>query len=103
MIGPGKPIDTNRFLSLASINLGGCHGSTAPPASTRKPASLRLGFPAGIGWTGYKPRRGLADLLGIQQWAAVIGGSLGGMQALRWSISFPERVRHCSVIASAPN
>ena len=101
-IGPGKAIDTNRFFVIALNNIGGCHGSTGP--SSINPAS---GNPWGPDfpmvtvrdWVNSQAR--LADALGIQQWAAVIGGSLGGMQALQWSIDYPDRVRHAVVIASA--
>ena len=103
MIGPGKPIDTNRFFVVGLNNLGGCHGSTGPssidPASGKPYGSA---FPLILVSDWVQSQARLADLLGIQQWAAVIGGSLGGMQALRWSISFPQRVRYCLVIASAP-
>lgn len=102
-IGPGKPIDTNKFFVVSLNNLGGCNGSTGP--SSLNPASDKpygADFPVMTveDWVHSQAR--LADLLGVQQWAAVIGGSLGGMQALQWSISYPERVRHCLAIASAP-
>ena len=103
MIGPGKPIDTNRFFVVSLNNLGGCHGSTGP-SSINPATGKRWGadFPivAVSDWVEAQAR--LADLLGIDAWAAVIGGSLGGMQALRWTISQPERVRNAIVIASAP-
>ncbi|WP_046167352.1 homoserine O-succinyltransferase MetX [Chromobacterium vaccinii] len=103
MIGPGKPIDTRRFFVVGVNNLGGCHGSTGP--SSVNPAT---GLPWGSAfpvvtvpdWVTSQAR--LADRLGIDRWAAVIGGSLGGMQALHWSIAYPERVAHALVIASAP-
>ena len=102
-IGPGKPIDTDKFFVVSLNNLGGCNGSTGP--SSLNPAS---GKPYGADfpvmtvedWVNSQAR--LADLLGIRQWAAVVGGSLGGMQALQWTIGHPERVRHCLCIASAP-
>lgn len=102
-IGPGKPIDTNKFFVVSLNNLGGCHGSTGP--NSRNPATGRIygaDFPVVTveDWVHSQAR--LADRLGIQQWAAVVGGSLGGMQALQWSISYPERVRHCVSIAAAP-
>ncbi len=102
-IGPGKPIDTNKFFVVSLNNLGGCHGSTGP--SSRNPATGRTygaDFPVVTveDWVHSQAR--LADRLGIQQWAAVVGGSLGGMQALQWTISYPERVRHCVSIAAAP-
>jgi homoserine O-acetyltransferase len=102
-IGPGKPIDTNRFFVVALNNLGGCNGSTGPtslnPASG-KPYGADFPVVTVEDWVHSQAR--LADRLGIQQWAAVVGGSLGGMQALQWTISYPERVRHCLCIASAP-
>ncbi len=102
-IGPGKAIDTNKFFVVSLNNLGGCHGSTGP--NSRNPATGRIygaDFPVVTveDWVHSQAR--LADRLGIQQWAAVVGGSLGGMQALQWSISYPERVRHCVSIAAAP-
>ena len=102
-IGPGKPIDTNKFFVDSLNNLGGCNGSTGPssinPASG-KPFGADFPMMTVEDWVHSQAR--LADCLGIQQWAAVVGGSLGGMQGLQWSISYPERVRHCLAIASAP-
>lgn len=102
-IGPGKPIDTNRFFVVSSNNLGGCGGSTGP--QTTNPATGRTygpDFPiiTTRDWVCSQAR--LADALGIERWAAVVGGSLGGMQALQWSIDFPARCRHAVVIAAAP-
>ncbi|MBF8776130.1 homoserine O-succinyltransferase MetX [Pseudomonas fulva] len=102
-IGPGKPIDTNRFFVVSLNNLGGCNGSTGP--SSINPATGKVygaDFPILTveDWVHSQVR--LAERLGIAQWAAVVGGSLGGMQALQWTISYPERVRHCVDIASAP-
>jgi len=102
-IGPGKPIDTNRFFVVALNNLGGCNGSTGPTSinpATGKPYGSDFPVVTVEDWVHSQAR--LADLLGIQQWAAVVGGSLGGMQALQWTMSYPERVRHCLCIASAP-
>jgi len=101
-IGPGKPIDTTRFFVVCLNNLGGCHGSTGP--SSINPATGQAwgsDFPTMRvrDWVHSQAR--LADYLGIDCWAAVIGGSLGGMQAMRWSLEFPERIRHCIVIAAA--
>lgn len=102
-IGPGKPIDTNHFFVVSLNNLGGCSGSTGP-VSTNPETGRIYGpdFPivAVRDWVNSQAR--LADSLGIQQWAAVVGGSLGGMQVLRWSIQFPDRIKHAIVIASAP-
>ena len=101
-IGPGKPIDTNRFFVVSLNNLGGCHGSTGP--SSINPVTGKTWGPdfppmRTTDWVHSQAR--LADLLGIECWAAVIGGSLGGMQAMRWSLEFPDRIRHCIVIAAA--
>jgi len=101
-IGPGKPIDTDRFFVVSLNNIGGCHGSTGP--SSTNPATGRPwgpGFPPlrVRDWVNSQAR--LADHLGIECWAAVIGGSLGGMQAMRWALEYPERVKHCVVIAAA--
>jgi homoserine O-acetyltransferase len=103
MIGPGKPIDTNRFFVVGLNNLGGCHGSTGPSSidpQTGKPYGARFPVVTVEDWVESQAR--LADLLGIRQFAAVVGGSLGGMQALQWSLSYPERVRHVLAIATAP-
>lgn len=103
LVGPGKPLDTDRFFVVGVNNLGGCHGSTGP--SSLNPANGQpwgADFPivAVNDWVHAQAR--LADRLGIDSWAAVVGGSLGGMQALRWTITYPERVRHALVIAAAP-
>lgn len=102
-IGPGKPIDTNKFFVVSLNNLGGCNGSTGPSSTnpaTGKPYGADFPVMTVEDWVHSQAR--LADALGIEQWAAVIGGSLGGMQAMQWTISYPERVRHCLAIASAP-
>ena len=101
-IGPGKPIDTDRFYVVSLNNLGGCHGSTGP--SSINPATGECWGPdfpplRVRDWVSSQAR--LADLLGVECWAAVIGGSLGGMQAMRWSLEYPDRVKHCVVIAAA--
>lgn len=101
-IGPGKPIDTNRFHVVSLNNLGGCHGSTGPSSinpDTGQPWGPDFPNVRVRDWVNSQAK--LADRLGITQWAAVIGGSLGGMQAMRWALEYPERVRHCVVIASA--
>ena len=104
IIGPGRPLDTNRFFIIGVNNLGGCHGSTGPasidPASG-KPWGSRFPLVTVEDWVATHAR--LADHLGIPSFAAVVGGSLGGMQALQWTLTYPERVRHALVIASAPN
>ncbi len=102
-IGPGKPIDTNRFFVVSLNNLGGCNGSTGPSSvnpATGKPYGADFPVLTVEDWVHSQAR--LADRLGIQQWAAIVGGSLGGMQALQWTMTYPERVRHCVDIASAP-
>jgi homoserine O-acetyltransferase/O-succinyltransferase len=104
MIGPGKPLDTNSYFVLGVNNLGGCHGSTGP-ASVNPKTGVPWGadFPVVTveDWVATQAR--LADHLGIARFAAVMGGSLGAMQALQWSVSYPERVRHSLLIACAPN
>ena len=102
-IGPGKAIDTERFFVVSLNNLGGCNGSTGPTSinpATGKPFGADFPVVTVEDWVNSQAR--LADALGIQRWAAVVGGSLGGMQALQWSISYPQRVAHCVAIASAP-
>lgn len=102
-IGPGKPFDTNRFFIVCLNNIGGCAGSTGPTTvnpDTGEPWGPDFPIVTVRDWVKTQAR--LADRLGIDQWAAVIGGSLGGMQVLRWSISYPERLRHAIVIAAAP-
>lgn len=102
-IGPGKPIDTNKFFVIGVNNLGGCHGSSGPnqiDPETGKPFGPEFPIVTVNDWVESQAR--LADYFGIEQFAAIIGGSLGGMQALQWSINYPERLRHCMVIAAAP-
>ncbi len=102
-VGPGKPIDTDRFFVVCSNNLGGCKGSTGPMSTnpaTGRPYGPDFPIVTVRDWVRAQAR--LADALGIEQWAAVVGGSLGGMQALQWSIDFPDRLRHAVVIAAAP-
>ncbi len=103
MIGPGKPVDTNKFFVIGLNNLGGCHGSTGPSTlnpETGKPYGASFPVVTVEDWVESQAR--LADVLGIHQFAAVMGGSLGGMQALQWSLAYPERVRHVLAIATAP-
>ncbi|KFB70153.1 homoserine O-acetyltransferase [Candidatus Accumulibacter vicinus] len=103
LVGPGKPLDTRKFFVVGVNNLGGCYGSTGP-LSINPESGKRYGadFPLVTveDWVAAQAR--LADHLGVHTWAAVIGGSLGGMQALEWSLQFPDRIRHAMVIASAP-
>jgi homoserine O-acetyltransferase len=104
LVGPNKPLDTNKFFVIGLNNLGGCHGSTGPitvnPDTNQQWGSQ---FPIVTVEDWVKSQALLADYLGVEQLAAVIGGSLGGMQALQWAIAYPGRVRHALVIASAPN
>jgi len=101
-IGPGKPIDTSHFYVVSVNNIGGCHGSTGPMSinpETGKPWGPDFPPLRARDWVHSQAR--LADYLGIDCWAAIVGGSLGGMQAMRWSLEYPQRVRHCIVIAAA--
>lgn len=104
LVGPNKPLDTNKFFVIGVNNLGGCHGSTGPASinpQTLQPWGSQFPVLTVEDWVNSQTL--LADYLGIQQLAAVVGGSLGGMQALQWTIAYPERVRHALVVASAPN
>ena len=101
-IGPGKPIDTDRFFVVSLNNIGGCHGSTGPSSinpATGEPWGPDFPPLRARDWVNSQAR--LADYLGIDCWAAVAGGSLGGMQAMRWALEYPDRIKHCVVIASA--
>ena len=103
LVGPGKPLDTRKFFVVGVNNLGGCYGSSGPISmnpETGKPYGADFPMVTVEDWVAAQAR--LADHLGVDTWAAVIGGSLGGMQALEWSLQFPERIRHAMVIASAP-
>ncbi|MFA6179759.1 MAG: homoserine O-acetyltransferase [Candidatus Methylopumilus sp.] len=104
LIGPGRPLDTNKFFVIGLNNLGGCHGSSGPSSTnplTDRPWGANFPIVTVEDWVASQAR--LADYLGIDQLAAIIGGSLGGMQVLQWTLSFPDRIRHALVIASAPN
>ncbi len=101
-IGPGKAIDTNRFFVVCLNNLGSCRGSSGPTSinpDTNKPYGPDFPIITVRDWVRSQAR--LGDVLGITQWAAVIGGSLGGMQALQWAIDYPKHLRHSIVIAGA--
>ena len=101
-IGPGKPIDTDRFFVVSLNNIGGCHGSTGP--KSENPATKRPygpDFPTVTVQDWVRTQAALADHLGIHRFAAVMGGSLGGMQAIQWGIDYPERVAAVIAIASA--
>jgi homoserine O-acetyltransferase len=102
LVGPGKPLDTRRFFVVGSNYLGSCFGSTGPASihpQTGKPWGA--GFPVVTVEDWVEAQARLADRLGIERFAAVIGGSLGAMQALQWTLSYPQRVRHALVIAAA--
>ena len=106
MIGPGKPLDTNRFFVIGVNNLGSCFGSTGPMHTNPDSAEGQVygaDFPVVTveDWVDAQAR--LLDRLGIETLAAVMGGSLGGMQALAWTLQYPSRVRRAVVVASAPN
>ena len=104
MVGPGKPLDTDRFFVVGVNNLGSCFGSSGPLSTnpaTGAPWGADFPLVTVEDWVDAQAR--LADRLGIRQWAAVMGGSLGGMQALAWATRYPDRIRHALVIAAAPN
>ncbi|QAZ39335.1 homoserine O-acetyltransferase [Methylibium sp. Pch-M] len=104
LIGPGKPLDTDRFFVIGVNNPGSCFGSTGPASTdpkTGQPYGADFPVVTVEDWVDAQAR--LLDALGIEQLAAVIGGSLGGMQAMSWTVRYPQRVRHAVVVASAPN
>ena len=104
LIGPNKPLDTNKFFVIGLNNLGGCHGSSGPSSinpKTNQPFGASFPIVTVEDWVNSQAK--LLTYLGISQLAAVVGGSLGGMQALQWTIAYPDLVRHALVIASAPN
>ena len=104
LVGPGKPLDTNRFFVIGVNNPGSCFGSTGPMHNnpdTGKPYGMDFPVVTVEDWVDAQAR--LLDALGIEQLAAVLGGSLGGMQALSWSLRYPTRLRHCIAVATAPN
>ena len=102
LIGPGKPLDTDRFFVIGVNNIGGCHGSTGPASidrATGQPYGASFPLVTVEDWVASQAR--LMDRLGIERLAGAIGGSLGGMQAMQWTLSYPERIRHAFVIAAA--
>jgi len=104
LVGPNKPLDTNKFFVIGVNNLGGCHGSSGPSSinpATQQPWGSQFPIVTVEDWVNSQAL--LLDYLGISQLVAVVGGSLGGMQALQWTMAYPERVHHALVIASAPN
>jgi homoserine O-acetyltransferase/O-succinyltransferase len=103
MVGPGKPVDTSRFFVVGVNNLGSCFGSTGPMSvdpATGTPYGSRFPVVTVEDWVDAQAR--LADVLGIDRFAAVMGGSLGGMQALSWTLRHPDRIGHCVAIATTP-
>jgi homoserine O-acetyltransferase len=103
LVGPGKPLDTRRFFVVGTNYLGSCFGSTGPASvnpATGKPWGADFPVVTVEDWVEAQAR--LADRLGIERFAAVLGGSLGAMQAMQWTLSYPSRVRHSIVVASAP-
>ena len=102
-IGPGKPIDTNRFFVVCPNNLGGCKGSSGPVTLNPKTGkTYGPDFPIVTVQDWVQSQARLADKLGIQKWKAVIGGSLGGMQAAQWAIDLPDRLESAVIIAATP-
>ncbi len=104
MIGPGKPLDTDKFFVIGINNPGSCFGSTGPMHTNPDTGKIYgADFPVVTveDWVNAQAR--VLDRLGIDKLAAVLGGSLGGMQALSWTLQYPERVRHCVAVATAPN
>jgi homoserine O-acetyltransferase len=103
MVGPGKPVDTNQFFVIGVNNLGSCFGSTGPMSlnpATGKPYGASFPVVTVEDWVNAQAR--VADHFQIEKFAAVMGGSLGGMQAMAWSMMYPKRIDHCIVIASTP-
>ncbi|MCC3295386.1 homoserine O-acetyltransferase [Arthrobacter sp. zg-Y411] len=102
LVGPGRPVDTNRFYVVAANMIGGCYGSTGP--SSLDPQGLPWGsrFPLVTIRDAVRAEARLADRLGIARWHAVLGGSLGGARALEWAATEPDRVQRCAVIAATP-
>ena len=109
MIGPNKAIDTNQFFVVCVNNIGSCFGSTGPttinPDSISDEGEAQVygpDFPLVTIKDWVKTQAMLSDRLGIEVWHAIVGGSMGGMQAMQWSVDYPERLRRCVVIASTP-
>ncbi|MDP2141544.1 MAG: homoserine O-acetyltransferase [Gammaproteobacteria bacterium] len=102
-IGPGKPIDTNKFFVVCLNNLGGCAGSTGPTSINPETGKFYgPDFPVVTVRDWVNSQKRLMERLGINQWAAIVGGSLGGMQVMRWAISYPDKLRNAIMIAVAP-
>ncbi|MGT2463945.1 alpha/beta fold hydrolase [Sinomonas atrocyanea] len=99
LVGPGKPVDTEKYFVVAANMLGGCYGSTGP--SSLDPEGVPWGsrFPFVTIRDSVRAEARLADRLGVRRWHAVLGGSMGGARALEWAAMYPDRVRHCVVVA----
>ena len=101
-IGPGKPIDSNRFFIVCVNNIGSCFGSTGPTSENPETGkAFGADFPPLRARDWVESQRLLMEYLEIDCWAAVVGGSLGGMQAMRWSLEHPDKLQHAVVIASS--
>jgi homoserine O-acetyltransferase len=98
MVGPGKPIDTDRFFVVCPNVLGGCQGTTGPASLAPDGRAYGSRFPVVTIRDQVVVEAALADALGIRRWAAAIGGSMGGMRALEWAVGFPDRVGLAVVI-----
>lgn len=102
-IGPGKAIDTDKFFVVCSNNLGGCRGSTGPTSINPETGKVYgPDFPIMTCRDWVQSQNALREHLGVEQWAALVGGSMGGMQVLQWAIDYPEKLKHAIVIAAAP-
>ena len=102
-IGPGKPIDTDRFFVVCPNNLGGCHGTTGPVSINKDTGKeYGFGFPIVTVEDWVRTQKVLMDALNISKWQFIIGGSLGGMQAFQWTLDYPECVNNSIIIAAAP-
>jgi len=104
LIGPNKSLDTNKFFVIGINNLGGSDGSSGPKSinkKTKKPWGSKFPIATVEDWVN--SHEALITSLNISKLAGVVGGSLGGMQAIQWSLQFPERIKHAIVIAAAPN
>ncbi|WP_433697529.1 homoserine O-acetyltransferase MetX [Nocardiopsis sp. CA-288880] len=101
LVGPGLALDTDRYFVVAPNVLGGCQGSTGPssPREDGGAGAWGSGFPRITLRDTVRAEEALADALGIDTWAAVVGGSMGGMRALEWAATFPERVRRTLVLS----
>jgi homoserine O-acetyltransferase len=100
LVGPGRPLDTDRFFVVCANVLGGCQGTTGPSSSAPEDGPWGSRFPGVTVGDQVRVEAGLADALGIERWACVVGGSMGGMRALEWAVAMPERVATLFFLAS---